>query len=614
MSFSIPRPPAIISIALSLITLILILVFAPKQVGGAVTYVIVDGNSMEPDFSRGDLVLVRTKPTYGVGDAVVYRNAEMKSFVFHRIVDMELGRYILKGDNNSWLDSYLPAQEEIVGKLWLRIPKLGTIIELARVPLNMSLLVGVLGGVLMFDLLKKPSKHNKEKTVPSIQFGGMPVILYILGLCALFFLATGIYAFTRPLYSPVEKIPYQQEGYFYYSATGTPGVYDSEMVRSGEPVFPKLTCFLNIGYTYTLTGDRLQAVNGTHKMYARIMDEQSGWVRTIPLNADTLFSGNSYFTLAALDLCQIEAIVNLVEKEAGLNQINYTMEIVSEAAFAADVNGTAVVDTFSSSLVFRYDKIHFYLASTKSQDPLRSSQAGLAGGTETKVNTIPLLGLALPIWVVRFTALLGFVFSLLGFIYVGMQVYQTMSRSEDGLIRLKYGSMLMDVYEQTFEPSSTIIDVTEMDDLAKLAERHGTMILHMQRNFLHYYFVQSSGTTYRYVITTGKQGVSQTETPIQARDEVVPFITETPPEIIPEPLKEIIQPEFTPLPIPLPPQWEAMLQQPIRQKFEATQPSSVHKSIHEPVETEQFEYVIDTGKIEFAAEPSETTILRKIKL
>jgi hypothetical protein len=379
------------------------------------------------------------------------------------------------------------------------------------------------------------------------------------------------------------------------------------MVRSGEPVFPKLTCFLNIGYTYTLTGSGLQTVNGTHKMYARIMDEQSGWVRTIPLNPDTSFSGNSYFTLAALDLCQVEAIVNLVEKEAGLNQINYTMEIVSESAFAANVNGLAVTDSFSSNLVFRYDKIHFYLAPQNSQDPMRSSQTGLAGGTETTANAISLLGLTIPVWLVRIISLLGFVFSLLGLVYIGMQIYQTISQSEDGLIRLKYGSMLMDVYEQTFESSSPIIDVTEMDDLAKLAERHGTMILHMQQNFLHSYFVQSGGATYRYVISTGRRGVPQTIPPIDEQDEFIPIVAETLPN-------EVLQSEFIPLPIPLPPQWEVILHQSARHDLEVTQPTPVYEPMREPVEIEDVEYVINTGAIEFMTEPGETTILRKIKL
>jgi signal peptidase I len=607
MPLAIPRPATLVSIFLSFLAIILVIVFAPIQVGGVVTYAIVDGNSMEPDFSRGDLVLVRTKPIYGVGDAVVYRNAEMGSFVFHRIVDTELGRYLLKGDNNSWLDSYLPVQEEIVGKLWFHIPKLGKVIEWARHPLNMSLLVGFLGGVLMFDMFKKPSSHKNEKNAPPIRFGGTPeMTLYISGIFALLFLAAGIYAFTRPLYQPVENIPYQQEGYFYYSATGTPGVYDTDMVRSGEPVFPKLTCFLNIGYTYAITGDRLQAINGTHKMSARIMDEQSGWVRTIPLNAETSFNGNSYFTLAALDLCQVESLVNLVEQQAGLNQITYTMEIVADTAFTADVNGTQLADAFSPSLVFRYDKIHFYLAANKSQgDPMRSSQPGLARGTESTFNAISLLGFALPIWIARFVALLGFVFSTLGFAYFGLKIYQTAAQSQDALIRLKYGSMLMDVYEQDFAPSATTIDVAAMDDLARLAERHGTMILHMQRAFLHYYLVQSSGATYRYVITTGRKGAPQTEPPAQ------PPITPAPPTTE--------QPEFSPMPIPLPPQWETLLQQPVRQEIEATQPSPIDKPRREPVEvprppSEEVEYVIRSGAIEFVTEPGDTTVLRKIKL
>ena len=43
--------------------------FLPAQLGGWVTYVIVDGISMEPGFVFGDLVLVRTQTDYEVGDA-----------------------------------------------------------------------------------------------------------------------------------------------------------------------------------------------------------------------------------------------------------------------------------------------------------------------------------------------------------------------------------------------------------------------------------------------------------------------------------------------------------------------------------------------------------------
>jgi signal peptidase I len=71
------------------------LALAPAQVGGAVTYVIVAGASMEPHIHAGDLVLVRSAPLYHVGDVVAYQNREMGRVVLHRIIDLQGGRYVL---------------------------------------------------------------------------------------------------------------------------------------------------------------------------------------------------------------------------------------------------------------------------------------------------------------------------------------------------------------------------------------------------------------------------------------------------------------------------------------------------------------------------------------
>ena len=92
--------------------------FAPVQVGGQAAYVIVNGNSMEPNFHLGDLIIIRPQPYYGIGDQVVYQNLDLGGGLFHRIIDLELDRYILKGDNNAWIDSYQPTQGEIIGKSW----------------------------------------------------------------------------------------------------------------------------------------------------------------------------------------------------------------------------------------------------------------------------------------------------------------------------------------------------------------------------------------------------------------------------------------------------------------------------------------------------------------
>jgi signal peptidase I len=69
------------------------------------------GDSMEPGFHIGDLVVVHQVQEYRIGDAVAYHNKDLGNNVFHRIIDTNRDRYILKGDNNSWTDSYEPSRE-----------------------------------------------------------------------------------------------------------------------------------------------------------------------------------------------------------------------------------------------------------------------------------------------------------------------------------------------------------------------------------------------------------------------------------------------------------------------------------------------------------------------
>ncbi len=624
-------------ILLTLSSLFLLFIFwialAPTQLGGWVTYAMVDGNSMEPGFHYGDLVLVRAESTYGVGDAVVYRNAEMKGFVFHRIVKTDLDHFILQGDNNSWLDSYHPVQDEIVGKLWVHLPKLGKGIQWARVPINMSLTVGLLGGVFMMDMLKKPSRNKKEKkaTIGNLD-GAFQGLLYGFGLFALLFLALGIYSFIRPSNIPAETISYQQEGNFFYSAAGTPGVYDTDVIHSGEPIFPKLTCFLNVGFTYNIVGDRLQGLSGNHTMYARVLDEQSGWQRTIPLNQATTFNGNSYFAVAALDLCQVESLVNLVEQQAGLKQIAYTLEIVADESFTANVDGVQINDSFSPSLIFKYDKVHFYLADEGAEvDPLHSSKTGLAGNSSPQPNTISFLGLRFSVWSMRLITGLGFIFSLLGLSIAGINIYHTISNSQETLIRLKYGALLVDVHEQNVAPTSSTIDVAKIDDLVRLAERQGAMILHMTQNFLHTYLVQNNGATYRYVISTGKKGTLEAEPTIQKSTPRVEVVHKEP-IVAPEPnRKESTKPreekrETKTIAI-FPTQNEAT--QPVIIPAEANKTVKLKQVSEEPVnyvlDTSRFKiaksypqesiaYIIDTGEIEVEIPQFETMMLRKVKL
>ncbi len=601
--------------------------FAPTQLGGSVTYAMVDGNSMETRFHLGDLILVRTESAYGVGDAVVYKNAEIGRYVFHRIIEIKSNQFVLKGDNNAWLDSYQPAQDEIVGKLWIHIPKLGKAVEWVRLPMHMAITVALLGGVVMSGKITK--KTGKQKNRPQNLFTGMNEgWLFLIGVLVLAFLGLTVWSFTRPLTRSSANISYQQEGDFYYSATGTPGVYDTELVRSGEPVFPKLTCFLNLGFTYKLASDQVQNIFGSQQIYARVLDEQSGWQRTIPLNPQTGFSGTTYFTMATLDLCQVESLVNLVEQETGLHPSVYTLEIVTDITISGEIAGSPVNDTFNPSLVFKFDKMHFYLANDDPQvNVLHVVKQGTAGSTGLQTNTFSILGLNPTVRTVRVVGLLGFGFSLMGLCLVGLNLYHTAQQSQDALIRLRYGNMLVDVYEQNLAPTLSTIDVTTIDNLAKLAERHGTMILHMALNFLHYYLVQVNGITYRYVIS-GSHGIEEKPVQQEAKETAEIQAGNTSIQVEPDSIKdelpknfileknattdEIFTNENKPTEADIESVWKKM-------QSDASKYLESHAKNNIPdassTQSKSQEYVICTGEIEFYDNAAaDAVLLRKIKI
>lgn len=507
----------VINLLLAIGLIVIWVTFAPARLGGKVAYVMVNGISMEPHFHYGDLTILRKADSYQVGDIVTYHDTDMHAYVIHRIIATDGHHYVLKGDNNSWIDAYHPTNEEIIGKLWLYIPKIGKIFKWMQAPLHMALSVGVLGGLFMASLFVKPSQPGRTKSHPqSIGAGTLEIGIYVFGCFSVLFLGLSILAFLKPLTRAGENIRYQQETHFSYSAAGTPLIYDTGTVRSGEPVFPRLTCFLNVAFTYDLTGDQLQAVSGNYQLVARVSDEQSGWQRTILMNERTPFSGNSFSSTSNLDLCQIVSLVETLRQETGLRASNFTLEIIPQITMTAYIMGNPVTDLFEPPLAFRFDEVHFSLAVPQGQDdPLHVSKESSANNPNVQPNSLSVLGWHAEIGMLRAAASLGLALSLSGLAFFGLRMFGAGRHSQEAIIRMKYGELLVNVYERNLAPTSMVIDVTTIDELAKLAERHNTVILHMALNFVHYYMVQCNGFTYRYVFSAGRRGIPEIDSPRQ---------------------------------------------------------------------------------------------------
>ena len=116
--------------AADILVMVLIAVAAfaiwPVRLGGATSYIIIKGTSMEPKFHTGDLAVLRAQDSYRTGDIVAYRipagSAGAGHLVIHRIIGHSHGGYLMQGDNRKTPDSWYPKTTDVLGKFRLLVP------------------------------------------------------------------------------------------------------------------------------------------------------------------------------------------------------------------------------------------------------------------------------------------------------------------------------------------------------------------------------------------------------------------------------------------------------------------------------------------------------------
>jgi signal peptidase I len=134
--------------------------FAPTVLGGSVTYVVTDGVSMLPHFHADDLVLLRHEATYHVGEVAGYENGQLHEVVMHRIVAQHGDRYVFRGDNNNFTDTYEPVKSQIVGAEWLHLPGWGRWLNYIRTPFVAAALLAALW---IFSFRSSPASRRRRR-------------------------------------------------------------------------------------------------------------------------------------------------------------------------------------------------------------------------------------------------------------------------------------------------------------------------------------------------------------------------------------------------------------------------------------------------------------------
>lgn len=521
------RESPIVAVLLCVVLAGLWFFFAPVQFGGKTSYVVVNGNSMEPKFHKGDLALVRKSNSYNVGEIVVYRHPTIGP-VIHRIIGKDGDHYTFKGDNNNFVDPYQPTQSELIGAFWFHIPAVGQPFTKLHNRLVVAGLVALSGLIVLLPFATGDSKSKQrrkrrsqgERREPSMntQSENGQTLLTLLVAVVLASLVLGGLALSRPLDRTVSQTAdYQQAGTFSYSATAPSGVYDANAVTTGDPIFSQITNSVDFRFEYHLTSQQAANVSGTAALQA-VVSDSSGWKRSIELLPSQSFEGGAFVAVAALDVSQVRDVIDQFQTTTGVDSSQYTLSIVPTVQVNGSVAGAKLADSFSPQLQFQINQNELTLINNTSpttntpgattSSPLTPSQSGQIKYLQSEPNVLSLLKFHLRIATARIVAILGLLLSFAGLVWFGVLALRSSRADEPTRIQTRYGAHLIMVDDANFENTGRVIDVVQFDDLLRLALRDERMIMHQIYGGVNRYYVQDGSVAYRYRTAARPQSAS----------------------------------------------------------------------------------------------------------
>lgn len=497
---------------------------APPALGGGTSCVITDGISMQPRFHTGDLALVRAASVYRVGDIVAYHNRQLGKIVLHRIVAITHGRYIFKGDNNSWRDPEQVTRAQLIGSLWVAVPGLGGRLQSLRSPATMAIMAG-LATLLLFGGAgarvhgrrrrrrgPEPNWLPAKTRPPSAHIGGsysaVAVTLLALAGCA----GLAVLAWSTPSRRTVPThVRYRQSGSFSYAASTIRGaVYDTDQATTGQPIFTRLAGPVQVQFSYALRSRLADGIRGTASLSA-VVSSQNGWMRTIPLEGPTPFAGRHVAVAGILHLRRLEQLLQRVASATALPEGSFTLTLVPSVHVGGTMAGQRFQAAYAPPLPFTLTPYELSPllpgSATGAVPPPAASVAAFhpasAGSVTLATRVAVSLGpkrLSVPVTVARIAVALGLAASLAALLLAVRLLRRAREADEPTRIGARYGESIVTVVHSSLGRHTDLVQVKSIEELARIAERYESMIIHEQTDLGHAYLVADGTTLYAYLL------------------------------------------------------------------------------------------------------------------
>jgi signal peptidase I len=488
--------------------------FAPTQIGGQASYVTIRGVSMQPLIHKGDLVILKKRSHYDVGDIVAYRSTDIHQVVLHRIVGRDGQRYIMRGDNTTGPDRQRPVFSDFVGERWIQLDGMGTWLGRAREPKSAALLAGL--AVLLAGGSAGAThsrRHRRPKsTTPPLPRRGRPgaasppltAALVACGLLGAFSAILALAAFSRSTTNQVQ-VPnlWQEKGQFSYQADATSSVaYPSGSVKTGQPIFLKLVRELRVGFDYSASSSQKLSMNGKARLLATITGDGGQWTRNITLAPEQSFAQPNIHLEGKLDLAYLHSVMTRLQDTTGVAIDSFEVVITPQISGTGLVAGSALKTDYAPNYTLRMDASQLVPETQGASGPLTDNTAlrtQSQSGTKSEPAHLALRLFTPTVSQARLLslALLGIAAALALLIVASTKLRPALDEPSE--IERRFGDLLVPI--GSTKPSwSNPVEVESIEALVHLAERYDRAILHLiDGGLVHHYIVEEEGTIYRYV-------------------------------------------------------------------------------------------------------------------
>jgi signal peptidase I len=500
--------------------------FWPINLGGGTIYVSTHGISMEPRFHTGDLGVLRASDHYAVGDVVAYNSPTLKTTVMHRIVALDGNRFVIQGDNNSWLDPDRPTQDLILGKLWFRVPQGGKALAALRSPWVVGLIsiagIGILGAARK-PLQRRPSqgrpRHARVFSMSTRAFAlstravARQVTLASAAVATLAAAGGGILLAMPPTQNDATTVSVTQQGTYSYTGSAVPGTtYPTGRIVTGDPIYTTLTGDLTVSLKETVRGPGLSAVKGTLRLGISIA-APDGWSADVGRGAAVPLGTRA--TTASV-VVQSDAAAQLLARhyaEVGGSGNDATLSITPHVDGTGTVSGKSFTPVALAPLSFTLTPtvLHMTGDATKVLTPVGTTPVSVQ---HVVPRHLTVLGHAIPLRLALLAAVVILAVSLIVLPVAGWIGRPRASADPADEFLMKNAARILPVTR--FTPGNTVIDVSDGDALHRVAERLDTLVLHRAGPDDHVFAVQDVETTYRFVLPVARDDSTITMAPVAA--------------------------------------------------------------------------------------------------